>query len=113
MKVYLDICCLKRCFDDQSQPRVAVESSAVVANLAAAERGHLELVRSAAHYAENATDPDAERRAAVASWLAVGPPPNEATEQVRSVFALCRGATSARWTLSISHGRRSYGRMFY
>lgn len=29
MKVYLDICCLKRPFDDQSQPRIAVESAAI------------------------------------------------------------------------------------
>jgi len=92
MKVYLDICCLKRSFDDQSQPRIAVESAAVVAILAAAERGQIELVRSAAHHAENAGDPDTERRAAVAEWLAAGPSPSEATEDVRSRFTQARDA---------------------
>ncbi len=92
MKVYLDICCLKRPFDDQSQPRIAVESAAVVAILAAAERGEFELLRSAAHYAENATDPDPERRAAVAAWLAAGPEPQAASETVRSRFAAFRAA---------------------
>ena len=95
MKVYLDICCLKRPFDDQSQARVAVESAAVVAILAAAERGEIELIRSAAHYVENATDTDAERRAAVAAWLAAGPPPLEATDQVRARLSQAREANIA------------------
>jgi predicted nucleic acid-binding protein len=93
MKVYLDICCLKRSFDDQSQPRIAIESAAVVAILTAAERGQLEFLHSAAHYAENATDTDAERRTAVSEWLAAGPPPTEATNNVRSRFAEFRNAS--------------------
>lgn len=33
MRVYLDICCLKRPFDDQSQPRIHLEAEAVLALL--------------------------------------------------------------------------------
>jgi hypothetical protein len=36
MRVYLDMCCLKRPFDDQSQPRIHLESEAVLALLGAA-----------------------------------------------------------------------------
>jgi predicted nucleic acid-binding protein len=92
VRVYLDMCCLKRPFDDQTQARVSVESAAVVAILRASERGQVELLRSAAHHAENATDPDSERRAAVSAWLEAGPPPLDATEAVRGRFAAFRAA---------------------
>ena len=72
MKVYLDICCLKRPFDEQVQARIIAESAAVVAVLVAEERGRLSLIRSAAHEVENATDPDTERREAISAWLAAG-----------------------------------------
>ncbi len=96
MRLYLDMCCLKRPFDDQSQPRIAVETAAVIAVLVAAERGEHELLRSAAHYAENEADPDPERRAAITAWLAAGPPPQEATDAVRSRFAQFRSAGISR-----------------
>jgi hypothetical protein len=35
MRLYLDICCLKRPFDDQAQPRVRIETEAVLGLLAA------------------------------------------------------------------------------
>lgn len=92
MKVYLDICCPKRPFDDQSQPRIAVESAAVVAPLVAAERGMIELLRSAAHDLENAADPDAERRAALAAWLQAAPPPAPVTPEINARFATFRSA---------------------
>lgn len=33
MKIYLDMCCLSRPCDDQSQPRIRVETEAVLAIL--------------------------------------------------------------------------------
>jgi len=36
MRVYLDMCCLKQPFDDQPQPRIHLESEAVLALLSAA-----------------------------------------------------------------------------
>lgn len=92
MRIYLDVCCLKRPFDDQSQPRIAVETAAIIATLVAAERGEHDLLRSAAHYSENAADPDPERCAAMAEWLAAGPPPQAATDAVRTRFRQCRAA---------------------
>lgn len=57
MKVYLDLCCLKRPFDDQSQSRIAVETAAVLANLKLCTEGRLEPLRSTAHDLENSRTP--------------------------------------------------------
>ena len=53
MKVYLDICCLKRPFDDQRQERVRIETEIVLGIVAAFELGQITLVRSPAHDLEN------------------------------------------------------------
>jgi hypothetical protein len=47
MLLYLDMCCMKRPFDDQSHPRFRLESEAVL-GLLAAESDSLRFVRSAA-----------------------------------------------------------------
>ena len=67
--VYLDVCCLKRPFDDASQDRIRREAEAVAAVLAAAERGRVRLVRSPAHDAENDRNPREDRRLATRLWL--------------------------------------------
>ena len=72
MRVYLDICCLKRPFDDLSQERVRLESEAVLAILGAPSTA-VELVRSRAHRLENSLNPVAWRAARVAMWLAERP----------------------------------------
>ena len=46
------MCCLKRSFDDQSQPRVRLETEAVL-SLLAPESATLEFIRSAALLLEN------------------------------------------------------------
>jgi predicted nucleic acid-binding protein len=46
MKVYLDTCTIQRPLDDQSQPRIALETTAVLAILSRFEAGALELVVS-------------------------------------------------------------------
>lgn len=69
MKVYLDVCCLKRPFDDQRELRVRLETEAVLALEAAIERGSHEFVRSIAHDLENERNPDGSRRARVQEWL--------------------------------------------
>ena len=44
MLIYLDMCCLKRPFDDQSQPRIALEMEAIVTVLAMIHSGEAALV---------------------------------------------------------------------
>lgn len=46
MLIYLDTCCLNRPFDDQSQPRIQVETGAVLAILQQAATGELAIANS-------------------------------------------------------------------
>jgi hypothetical protein len=69
------MCCLKRPFDDQSQPRIHLESEAVLALLGAAP-GAIEFLRSAALELENDHNPLAHRAAKVRLWLEALPPLN-------------------------------------
>jgi predicted nucleic acid-binding protein len=68
-RVYLDICSLKRPFDDQRQPRIREEAMAVAAIVARAEAGEIALVRSPAHLVENDANPREDRRLAAALWI--------------------------------------------
>ena len=68
MLIYLDMCCLKRPFDDQSQPRIRLETEAVLALLAAESDG-VRFERSSALWLENTRNPLPVRAARVAKWL--------------------------------------------
>ena len=68
-RVYLDMCSLKRPFDDQRQPRVREEATAIAAIVARAEAGEIALVRSPAHLVENDGNPREDRRLAAALWI--------------------------------------------
>lgn len=46
MRIYLDVCCLNRPFNDQRQKRVRLESEAVRAILAMIDQGHVIWVTS-------------------------------------------------------------------
>ena len=72
MLIYLDMCCLKRPFDDQSQPRIRLESEAVL-GLLAMESARCQFVRSPAQVLENSRNPVRERAARVGEWLAAVP----------------------------------------
>ena len=72
MRLYLDVCCLKRPFDDQAQPRIRIETEAVLGILAA-ESPQFVFVRSAAHDLENDQNPLAWRAERVRAWLAERP----------------------------------------
>ena len=67
-RVYLDMCSLKRPFDDQRQPRVREEATAVAGIVARAEAGEIALVRSPADLVENDANPREDRRLAV-RWI--------------------------------------------
>ncbi len=68
-RVYLDMCSVKRPFDDQRQPRVREEAAGVAAIVARAEAGEIVLVRSPAHLIENDANPREDRRLAAALWI--------------------------------------------
>lgn len=62
MRIYLDMCCLKRPFDDQTQARIRLETEAIDAILAACRDGAHVLVGSEALLYENLRNPNVERR---------------------------------------------------
>ncbi len=68
MLIYLDMCCLKRPFDDQSQPRNRIESE-IVLSLLAKESSDIRFVRSSALILENDQNPVRERALRVGNWL--------------------------------------------
>src|SRR5262249_14997166 len=91
MRGYLDMCCLKRPFDDQGQPRIRLESEAVLALLSAPAE-QLEVVRSAALDLENDQNPLPQRAAKVQLWLDAMPagelPGESLADRVKELMAL-------------------------
>lgn len=75
MKLYLDICALKRPWDDQEQPRIAAETALIISIVQLTQNGIHEAVRSPIHDEENARNRDPLRAAAIAEWLASIPLP--------------------------------------
>ena len=71
MRVYLDLCCLKRPFDLQDQPLVRLQTEAVLSILAL-PAGTVDLIRSPAQRLENSLNPVQSRRDSVDLWLAQG-----------------------------------------
>lgn len=67
--VYLDICALKRPFDDARSDRVRREAEAVAQLFEKVESGRMQLVVSPAHRFENDRNPREDRRLATALWL--------------------------------------------
>ena len=62
MRIYLDVSCLNRPFDDQSQPRIRLESEAVTLILEQIDAGDWRHVSSQIAEIEIAAIPDRERR---------------------------------------------------
>ncbi|MGZ5433375.1 MAG: type II toxin-antitoxin system VapC family toxin [Thermoanaerobaculia bacterium] len=67
--VYLDICALKRPFDDARSERIRREAEAVARIFEEAENGRIQLVVSPAHQFENERNPREDRRLATDLWL--------------------------------------------
>ena len=61
-RIYMDVCCWNRPFDDQTQPRIHLEAEAVLAIVAAVECGRCQLLHSEIVDLEIDDSPDAERR---------------------------------------------------
>lgn len=72
MRVYLDICCLKRPFDDPSQARIRLESEAVLSLMDSASE-KMNFIHAPAHDLENDQNTMPSRRKYVRKWLKAQP----------------------------------------
>lgn len=68
MKVYLDLCCFNRPFDDQSQLLVRLQTEAKLAIQELIRTHDHTLIWSAILDLENTGNPDPERQAAICEW---------------------------------------------
>ena len=95
MKLYLDVCCLNRPFDDQSQNRVRLEAEAVLSILELAESSELEIIGSDIIDDELSQMPDSERREKVELLLAL------ASSQIALTSAIeQRAAELQKWDIA-------------
>ncbi len=69
IKIYLDVCCLNRPFDDQIQDRIRLETEAVIVILKYIEQGKVLLINSDAIFYEISKIPDSERKEKVFSLI--------------------------------------------
>ena len=68
MKLYLDLCCFNRPFDDQGQLLVRLQTEAKLAVQESIRNRIHTLIWSGILDLENADNPDSERKAAIAEW---------------------------------------------
>ncbi len=61
-RIYMDVCCLNRPFDDQTQQRIRLEAEAVLLILEHCQSGDWQLIGSEAIHFEVRRIPDEERR---------------------------------------------------
>ena len=85
MRIYLDNCCLQRPLDDQTHPRIKVETEAVFAVLAAVQAKEQVLLGSEALEYEVGRIPDESRRSEVLSVLALASERLQITEAVETL----------------------------
>lgn len=69
MFIYLDTCCLNRPYDDQSQPRIQLEASAVLAILQRVTSGEVQLANSSVLQFEIHRIADQTRRNGILHFL--------------------------------------------
>lgn len=72
MRIYLDICCFNRPFDDQSDLIVRLQTEAKLHVQEMIRQGALDLVWSAIMDIENSANPDLNRKVAIADWQQIG-----------------------------------------
>ena len=68
MRLYLDLCCFNRPFDDQGQLLVRLQTEAKLAVQESIRNGTHTLIWSAILDLENADNPDSQRKTAIAEW---------------------------------------------
>jgi predicted nucleic acid-binding protein len=69
VKLYLDMCVYNRPFDEQSQPRIVIETQIFVVLLLMVSQGHLELINSFALAYENSRNPKVENGRKISDFL--------------------------------------------
>jgi len=95
MKLYLDVCCLNRPFDDQSQTRVRLEAEAVLSILETAQSDQIEILGSDIIDDELSQMPDDERREKVELLLTL------ASSQISLTSAIEQRATELqKWNIT-------------
>ena len=91
MRAYLDICALKRPFDDQTHSRIRFEADAVL-ELLATSPDQITFIHAVAQDLENAQNPLPWRAARVAEWLAALPSaetkPDDLTRRTQDLMTL-------------------------
>ena len=91
MKLYLDLCCFNRPFDDQSQLKVRLQTEAKLSvQESIKSRNHI-LIWSAILDLENADNPDLERRTAIAEWKSLAEVDVATTVAVEDLAAILAG----------------------
>jgi len=125
MRIYLDLCCLNRPFDDQTQPVIGLETEAVIQVLRWVREGSLSLVIGEALELENRRNPDRRRRNAVLrllrdaeTYVPVGPAEGQRARELcaaglRSFDALhvaCAESGQAKVLLTTDHGLLRFAR---
>ena len=112
MRLYLDNCCLQRPLDDQTHPRIRVETEAVFAILAAVQAGDQRLVSSEALAYEIGRIPDGSRRAEVSSVLLLATERLEVTDEIEAAALIFErngiGAMDAIHLALASHANVDY-----
>lgn len=71
LRIYLDACCLNRPFDDQTQPRIALETQAILTILGQCKSEKWKLITSTALDVELDKTPNKERLKNVKAILAI------------------------------------------
>jgi len=82
--IYLDVCCLNRPFDDQTQERIRLEAEAVRLILANCQTGEWQILVSEAIDNELKRTPDTDRKRQMKLWTASVIIKVSLTEQVKS-----------------------------
>lgn len=82
MRVYLDVCCLGRLTDDQTQRRIREEAEAVELVLGLVARGSIEWIASEALAEEIRRNPSAERRIEGETLLAMASEASEMDDRI-------------------------------
>ncbi len=85
MKLYLDLCCFNRPFDDQSQLLVRLQTEAKLEIQEMIRQREHSLIWSAVLDLENADNPDDERRIAIAEWKKIAQADLDTTDVIEQI----------------------------